>query len=109
MDIRINAVNFDILDNLTEHINGKVEKLFSQKADIIHADVALSLGSANDIENKNCQITLFVKGDDHLVKKNSKSFEQSVNECVDALQEILRREKAKQVNQRNDGNPVEVF
>ena len=109
MDIRLNAVNFEATDALKEFVVEKVTKLFSQKGDIIHADVSLSLGSVNDVENKNCQITLFVPGHDHVVKKSSKSFEQSLSECVDALQEILRREKTKQVNQRNDENPVEIF
>ena len=51
-------------------------------------------------ENKLCEIRLVVPGYDHFVKKSSIGYRRAVSQSVDVLQEILRRNKSKQLAAR---------
>jgi putative sigma-54 modulation protein len=93
MSIRIQSIDFKADQELTDFVNEKVGKLFTMTNDIIRADVALFLESKGNLENKSCRIQLVIPGNDHIVEKNSTSFEASVAECVDALLKIIRRAK----------------
>jgi ribosome-associated translation inhibitor RaiA len=93
MSIRIQSIDFKADQELTDFVNEKVGKLFTMTNDIIRADVALFLESKGNLENKSCRIQLVIPGNDHIVEKNSTSFEASVMECVEALLKIIRRAK----------------
>lgn len=93
MSIRIQSVDFKATDELLEFVNEKVGKLFGMTNDIIRADVTMFLESKGNLENKACRIQLIIPGNDHVVEKNTASFEASVLECVDVLQKLIRRAK----------------
>lgn len=102
MDIRLETPNFSPSEALQAFVNEKVGKLFSKNSDIVHADVTLTKEGNGGTEHQVCEIRLAVPGNDHFVKKETPAFEQSILEAVDTMQNILQRQKTKEVNQRND-------
>ena len=92
MNIRINAVRFDADVKLEKFIERKVSKLGRYFDDIINAEVFLKVENSQDLENKVVEIRLDVPGSDLFARKQSKSFEESTDNVVDALkQQILKR------------------
>ncbi len=102
MDIRLETPHFSPSDALKEFVNEKVAKLFDQSASILHAEVTMYKVGNNGNKHQVCEIRLAVPGNDHFVKKETPIFEQSILEAVEALQKVLRRQKEKEVGQRND-------
>lgn len=100
MNIIIKSIDFNAGRNLETFAREKVKKLFRQCNNIIRANVILRKGSSKNHENKLCEIRLVVPGYDHYVKKSSAGYHRSVSQSVDALQEILRRNKIRELIKR---------
>jgi putative sigma-54 modulation protein len=100
MDIRLQSLHFKASDNLQAFVNEKVSKLFNHNDKIVFADVTL-YEDGSEPDNKYCEMKLAVPDNEHFVKKNSPSFEQSILETVEAMQKIQRREHTKITNQHN--------
>lgn len=92
MNINIQSVHFKASDDLQNHVQDKVRKLFDHNDKIIRADVTL-FEDGNGHENQYCEIRLVIPGDDHIVKKAAPAYEKAVNESVDTLLKIMRRKK----------------
>jgi len=99
--ITLQSVRFKASEQLKKFVNEKVSKLFEQDESIIRADVALYEGESGNHENQFCTIQLIVPGENPVVKKNSGSYEKSVIDAVNALQKVLRRQKARHIKKRN--------
>ncbi len=95
MNITIQSVHFDASERLEEFINQKVEKLEQFFDDIIEAEVILRVDKADTSENKLAEIELDIPGDNLFAKKQSKSFEESVDLACDALRKQLMKRKEK--------------
>jgi putative sigma-54 modulation protein len=94
MNIRINAVRFDADTKLEKFIEKKVNKLGRYFDEIINAEVFLKLENSQDTENKVVEIRLDIPGSDLFARKQSKTFEESTDNVVDALkQQIVRRKE----------------
>ncbi|HMJ48773.1 MAG TPA: HPF/RaiA family ribosome-associated protein [Ferruginibacter sp.] len=98
MDIIIQSLGFNAGENLEVFIREKIGSLNSDK--IIRANVTLYLGPEAEPQNNYCEIRLEVPGNDPFVKRSSPYFETAVTECVDALAEILKRAKEKNLDRR---------
>ncbi len=96
MNVRINSVHFKTDHKLDEFINQKVGKLSENYDAIIGSEVTLKVENAEDNVNKIAEIRLLVPGNDLFVKKQSKSFEESVDLGVEALKKQLVKYKQKQ-------------
>lgn len=101
MDIIIKAINFKASDALETFVKKKVGKLFKHGNNIIRANIILRKEENGSIENKQCQISLMIPGNDHIVKKKTGLYEKSVLQAVEVLQKILRRKKTKLIAKRN--------
>ncbi len=99
MDIIIQSLGFQKSESLDNFIHEKVNALKSDT--IVRANVALYFASAGNPENQICEIRLEVPGNDLFVKKGAVHFETSVTECVDILQNKLKKEHDKHINQRH--------
>jgi len=97
MDIKINSLHFDADQKLEEFITKKVNKLSDRFEKITAVDVALKLDNSQDKENKIAEIKVLVKGTEFFAKKQSASFEESVDEVADALKRQLTKYKEKQI------------
>jgi len=95
MDIKIEAVQFDADKKLVEFVNTKVKKLENYFDNIVSSEIHMKLGSASDQENKIIEIKLHVPGKELFAKKESRSFEESTDLCVEALRRQVKKHKEK--------------
>lgn len=91
----IQSVKFDADQKLLDFIEVKTDKLNRFFDRINSIDVILKLAKDEDFGNKVVVITLDVPGDKLVSEKQSKSFEESCDECVDALKKQIEKYKAK--------------
>ena len=95
MNIQIHSIRFDADTKLLEFITSKVRKLVQYFDDIIGAEIFLRLDKSQDLENKVVEVRLSLPGNELFAKKQSKSFEESTDLCVEALRRQVMRHKAK--------------
>lgn len=95
MKVNTQAVNFDADAKLIEFTQIKLDKLEQFYNKIINADVYLKVQKTSAPENKIAEIRIFVPGDDMVVKKTCKTFEQCIDECASSLERQLKKRKEK--------------
>jgi len=95
MNITIQSVKFDAADHLQGFIEQKVGKLDVFFDGIIDAEVILKLDKSETLENKVAEISLNVPGSEMFAKKQSKTFEESVDLACEALRKQLIKKKEK--------------
>lgn len=95
MKVNVNAVNFNVDKKLVDFIQIRLSKLEKYFDKIISYDVFLKVENTSDKENKIVEIKIHVPGDDFLVKKQCKSFEESVELCAESLERLLLKRKEK--------------
>ncbi|MDK2979066.1 MAG: putative sigma-54 modulation protein [Bacteroidales bacterium] len=99
MDINIHSIHFDADKKLINFIENKVNKLIQYYDNIIGAEVFLRLENDQSTENKVAEIRLDIPGSDIFAKKRSKSFEESVDNVIEALRKQITKHKEKQRGQ----------
>jgi putative sigma-54 modulation protein len=95
MNIKINSVKFDTNKRLEDFVHNKVKKLVQYYDDIISAEVYLKIENNQDLNNKVTEIKLEIPGNDLFAKKQSKSFEESTDNAVNALKRQITKHKNK--------------
>jgi putative sigma-54 modulation protein len=95
MNIKINSVKFSPTKKLEAFVSEKVNKLCQYSEDIIGAEVFLKLENTQELENKVAEIRIEIPGNDLFVKKQSKTFEESTDNAVDALKKLIAKYKEK--------------
>lgn len=96
MKVNVQNPNFIVDDKLVEFINKRLSKLEVFYDRIIYADVFLKVQKTSNKENKIIEILLSIPGDDLIAKKEAKTFEEGVDECINALERQLKRRKQKE-------------
>ncbi|MEO9952749.1 MULTISPECIES: ribosome-associated translation inhibitor RaiA [Nonlabens] len=95
MKVNTQAVNFDADASLIDFTQKRLDKLEQFYNKIINADVYLKVQKTSAPENKIAEIRIFVPGDDMVVKKTCKTFEQCIDECAASLERQLKKRKEK--------------
>jgi putative sigma-54 modulation protein len=93
MNIKINSVKFASNKRLEDFVHAKVKKLMQYYDDIIGAEVYLKIENTQDLNNKVAEIKLVIPGNDLFAKKQSKSFEESTDNAVNALKRQITKHK----------------
>ena len=91
--INVKSLKFNADEKLLDFIDkkvGKVEKFFDNMGDI---DVTLSL--LPDAENKSVKLQTHMPGEEIVIERNARSFEEAVTDAADALKEKIVRTKEK--------------
>ena len=91
--INVKSLKFDADEKLLDFIDkkvGKVEKFFDNMGDI---DVTLSL--LPDAENKSVKLQTHMPGEEIIIERNARTFEEAVTDAADALKEKIVRVKEK--------------
>ncbi|HAG16700.1 MAG TPA: ribosome-associated translation inhibitor RaiA [Bacteroidales bacterium] len=96
MDVSINSIHFSADKKLKELIHSKVNKLVTFHDGLLGAEVSLKIDKSESRENKVAEIKIFIKGSDFFAKKQSKTFEESVDECLEAMRKQLLKHKEKE-------------
>ena len=97
MDVIVQSLGFKHSNNLEEYIKEKLQKL-TPGEQIVRANVTLFQGPDKATPGDYCEIRLEVPGPDLFVKEKSTEFEQSIDQCINTLQGILRKQKDKMVD-----------
>jgi putative sigma-54 modulation protein len=95
MNIKINSVKFSATKKLESFVETRIKKLSQYSDDIVGAEVFLKLENTPDLENKVTEIRLEMPGNELFAKKQSKSFEESTDNVIDALIKQITKHKEK--------------
>ena len=98
MEIKIQSIHFDATEQLQAFIEKKVAKLEKTFEDIQKVEVQLKVVKPATALNKESDITVVVPGTTLHVSKTCDTFEEGVDECVDALKVQLTKHKEKMRN-----------
>ena len=92
MEVKINAIHFEATEKLNDFINKKVEKLGKYNEEITNAEVILKVVKPETAMNKEASVRLNVpRSEDLFASKVADSFEEAVDNCMDALQKQLEK------------------
>jgi putative sigma-54 modulation protein len=96
MNIKIQSVRFDADKKLLTYIDNKVSKLSQVADDILGVEVILRIDNSDSNDNKTAEIRVDIpKGTDIFAKKQSKSFEESIDLATEALRRQIKKFKQK--------------
>ncbi|MDD4644757.1 MAG: ribosome-associated translation inhibitor RaiA [Bacteroidales bacterium] len=95
MTIKIQSVHFDADQKLLNFIEERVNKLSLFDDTILGAEVILRLDKNENTENKLSEIRLIISGYDLFAKRQCKSFEEAVDQTIEALKNQLLKQKGK--------------
>lgn len=94
MEIRIQAIHFDISDRLTAFINKKAERLERRYSAISVVDVTLKVVKPETAMNKEAIVKINIPSIDDLVaNKTADTFEEAIDLCLEALERQLEKQK----------------
>ena len=95
MIVRIQSVNFNADAGLIEFVENKLKTLDRYYDKIVDSEVFLKVQQTSDKENKIVEIKLNIPGNDFVVKKQCKTFEEGVMLATDSLKRQLTKKKEK--------------
>jgi putative sigma-54 modulation protein len=95
MEIKIQAIHFDVSEHLEAFIQKKVSKLEQFYDGILTAEVNLRVVKPESAQNKQAGIRLKIKSNECFAEKTSDTFEEAIDHVVDALEKQLVKVKNK--------------
>jgi putative sigma-54 modulation protein len=95
MKVNVHAVNFTVDRKLVDFIQDRMDKLEKYYDKIVSSDVFLKVEKTSDKENKIVEVKIHVPGDDFMVKKQCKTFEEAVEMTAESLERLLVKRKEK--------------
>ncbi|AJA67886.1 ribosome-associated translation inhibitor RaiA [Myroides odoratimimus] len=95
MKVNIQAINFNVDRKLVDFANERLSKIEKYYDKIVSVDVFFKLENTNEKENKITEIKVLVPGDEMIVKKTCKTFEEGVDAGADALERLVVKHKEK--------------
>lgn len=95
MKVNVHAVNFSVDRKLTNFVQDRMDKLEKYYDKVVSSDVFLKVEKTSDKENKMVEVKINVPGDDFVVKKQCKTFEEAVDQSAESLERLLQKRKEK--------------
>lgn len=95
MKVNVQSVNFNADKSLIEFVEKKLSGLDKYYDKIVDADVFLKVQQTSGKENKLFEVKLNVPGNDFVVKKQCKTFEEGAMLVSDSLKRQLTKKKEK--------------
>ena len=95
MKVNVHAVNFAVDKKLLDFIQERMDKLEKYYDKIVSSDVFLKVEKTSEKENKIAEIKMHVPGDEFLIKKQCKSFEEAIEQCAESAERLLVKRKEK--------------
>ena len=96
MNINFQSVNYNADNKLIEFPEKRIKKISQFYLNIIDVFVYTKVENTNDRINKLAELKIGIPGDDVVVKKMAKSFEEAINLAADSAERILKKHKEKQ-------------
>ena len=95
MKVNVHAVNFTVDKKLVDFINERLAKLEKFYDKVVTSDVFLKVEKTSEKENKIVEVKIHVPGDDFMVKKQCKTFEEAIEVSAESLERLLIKRKEK--------------
>ena len=95
MKVNVHAVGFSVDRKLVDFIQQRLDKLEKFYDKIVSSDVFLKVEKTSEKENKMVELKIHVPGDDFIVKKQCKSFEEATELAAESLERLLVKRKEK--------------
>ena len=95
MNVTIQSIKFDADKKLVDFIEKKIEKVEKFFDGIVGAEIFLRVEKTQDPENKRAEIRLAIPGNDLFAERTCKTFEEAVDNCVEALKKQVVKAKEK--------------
>ncbi|MDI1316545.1 ribosome-associated translation inhibitor RaiA [Flavobacterium sp.] len=95
MKVNVHAVNFTVDRKLVDFIQERMDKLEKFYDKVVSSDVFLKVEKTSEKENKIVEIKIHVPGDDFMVKKQCKTFEEAIEVSAESLERLLIKRKEK--------------
>ncbi|WP_298154478.1 ribosome-associated translation inhibitor RaiA [Flavobacterium sp.] len=95
MKVNVHAVNFTVDRKLVDFIQERMDKLEKYYDKVVSSDVFLKVEKTSDKENKIAELKIHVPGDEFVVKKQCKTFEEAIDLSVEAAERLLVKRKEK--------------
>jgi len=96
MKVFVQSVNFNVDKELVKFVETKIARLEKYFDKIIDSEVYLKVQQTSDKENKLVEVKINVPGDEFIVKKTCKTFEEGVSSASESLRRVLVKKKQKQ-------------
>lgn len=93
MEIKMQAVNFDASEKLEAYVVKKVSKMGKFFDQILNAEVFLKVVKPETAANKEASIKLNAPNNNFFASKVADSFEQAIDEAVEALERQFQKQK----------------
>lgn len=97
MNIKIHSLHFDADKSLLDFVEERINKLSQYEDRILSTEVYLRLDKDPDSGNKVAEIKMIIAGGKAFAKKQCKSFEEAVDQAVEALRRQLVKQKQKKI------------
>ncbi len=95
MKVNVQAVNFNVDKKLIVYINERLSRLEKYYDKVVSSDVFLKVEKTSEKENKIVEVKIHVPGDDFIVKKQCKTFEEAIELASESLERLLVKRKEK--------------
>ena len=96
MNVNFQSVNYTADTKLVEFTQKRVEKITQFYDHILDVVVYTKVENSSNKINKFAELKIGIPGDDVIVKKTAKSFEEAINQAADSAERVLKRRKEKQ-------------
>lgn len=96
MEVRIQAIHFDISSQLTDFINRKADKLARRYTTLQYIAFNLKVVKPETAMNKEAVVTVTAPGIKEIAaNKTADTFEEAIDLALEAIERQLEKEKAK--------------
>ena len=95
MHINFQSINFTADIKLVEFTQRRIEKISQFYDQIVDVYVYTKVENFSDKINKLVELKIGIPGDDVIVKKTAKTFEEAINSAADSAERVLKRRKEK--------------
>jgi len=95
MKVFVQSVNFNADKDLIDFIEKKVNGLEKYYDKIVDSEVFLKVQQTSEKKNKLVEVKINIPGNEIVVKKQSKTFEEGAMLAVDSLKRQLTKKKEK--------------
>ena len=96
MNVNFQSVNYTADIKLVEFTQKRVNKITQFYDQIVDVFVYTKLVNTSNKINKFAELKIGIPGDDVIVKKIARSFEEAINDAADSAQRVLKKRKEKQ-------------
>lgn len=93
MNVQIQSVKFDADKRLLEFVESKMSKLVRFSERIVSSDVIMKVDKDHEKGNKVVTVTLAMPGEDLVAEARGRSFEEAIDDSVEALKKQIMRYK----------------